>query len=277
MALALPKNEFGLDVLMAIGSMRLRDDFSFPRIHGRLQERGVPIAPMTVQYQFRNYLSLIHCQVALKNHKLRALLRKQGAILPVIDGVQFGEGDPVLYLVVDVLSKQPLFGAEMFCRSAEDLIPFIAQIKEIDLPILGVVSDKEKALVPAIAEALPGVPHQYCQVHYLKNAAKPMDDDLSCLGAEIRETEQGLRTLQRSLQRKEKKAREAGKPVPKDLGVTQELCEAARSMARRHGRAPLDPAALKRHQGLEKVAEAVAQARQKKGVRGKASRNCTRS
>ena len=277
--LALPGCEIGLEVVLAIGSMRMRDDFSFPRIHQRLQERSspVPICPMTVQYQFRNYLSLIQCQVALKNGKLKERLRKQGAILPMIDGIQFGEGDPVLYLVIDVLSRQPLFGQEMLCRSAEDLVPFIAQIKEIEVPILAVVSDKERALVPAIAEALPGIPHQFCQLHYLKNVAKPMDDDLSSLAAEVRETEEELRKLQRMLIHKQKKIQEKGEPVPEDLQVTQELCEVARAEARCHGRAPLDPPALKRHQGLETVLEAVQDARQKKGAHGRTSRSSKRS
>jgi hypothetical protein len=232
---------------------------------------------MSVQYQFRDYLSLVQCQVALKDGKLRARLREQGAILPVIDGIQFGEGDPVLYLVIDALSRLPLLGQEMFCRSADDLVPFISQIKEIGVPILAVVSDKEKALVPAIAEALPGVDHQFCQVHYLKNVSKPIDDDLCSLGAEVRQTEQGLRKFQRSLVHKRTKAEENGKPVPEDLQVTEELCEVARAEARCHGKAPLDPPALKRHQGLEKVAEAVRDARQKKGGHGRTSRSSKRS
>jgi len=273
--LALPEHEFGLDVVMAVGFMRLRDDFSFPRIHQRLHERAfpVPICPMSVQYQFRNYLSLVDCQVALKDGKLRERLREQGAILPVIDGLQFGEGDPVLYLVIDALSRLPLLGREMFCRSADDLVPFIAQIKEIGVPLLAVVSDKEKALVPAIAEALPGVRHQFCQVHYVKNVAKPMAADLCSLGAEVRETEQALRKFQRSLIHKRKKAEEKDQPLPEDLQVTEKLCEVARAEARCHGKAPLDPPALKRHQGLEKVAEAVREARQKKGGRGPISRS----
>lgn len=41
--LALPDHEFGLDVILAIGSMRLRDDFSFPRIYQRLHERPAPV------------------------------------------------------------------------------------------------------------------------------------------------------------------------------------------------------------------------------------------
>ena len=269
--LALPGHEFGLDVVTGIGSMRLRDDFSFPRIHQRLRERPspVPICAMSVQYQFRNYLSLVGCQVALKEGKLRERLREQGAILPIVDGIQFGSGDAVLYLVIDALSRQPLLGQEMFSRSTEDLVPFLAQIKEIGVPIIAVVSDKERALVPAIAEALPGVPHQFCQLHFLKNVAKPMDDDLSSLGAEIRQTEETLRKFQRELMHKEKK----GEAVARDLEVAGEFCEIARAAARCHGRAPLDPPALKRHEGLEKVTEAVREARRKKGGHGQTSRS----
>lgn len=51
--LVLPRMHFGLDVVMAVGSMRIREDASFPKIHERLVERGVPIAPMTVQYVFK--------------------------------------------------------------------------------------------------------------------------------------------------------------------------------------------------------------------------------
>ena len=50
--------------------------------------------------------------------------------------------------------------------AAADLIPFIAQVNQIGVPILAAVLDKEKALVGAIAEALPGAKHQFCQLHY---------------------------------------------------------------------------------------------------------------
>ena len=271
--LALPASHFGLDVLMGIGSMRVRNDFSFPRIWTRLIERGVPIGQMTVQYQFRNYLSLVSCQAAVTNGKVRKRLKEQGMILPVIDGVQFGEGDPVLYVITDELSGYPLFGKELFCRGAEELIPFIAQLTELELPILAAVSDKEKGLVPAIQEALPGVPHQFCQFHYVKNAAKPMEADLKALGVEVRDTEGQLRKLQRSVMRQQQAAEKKGEELPADLEVTRELCEAARAMGRCHGRAPFDPPALKRHQGLETVHEAAAKAKQKKGAPGRTSRS----
>jgi hypothetical protein len=271
--LALPGSSFGLDVVTAIGAMRFRDDASFPRIHARLAGRGVPISPMSVQNQFRNYLALCSCQAGVTDAKLVKILKKQGVIVPVIDGVQFGEGDPVLYLIIDAISKRPLFGKELFCRSACDLVPFIRQIKEIDVPILAVVSDKEKGLVPAIAEALPGTPHQLCQLHYVGNAAKPMDEDLQALGAEIRQTEHDLRACERRLLKHKRRAEDMKEPVPADIGVSLELCQAARAEARRHARAPFDPPALKRHEGLERVARATTEARRGKGGRGRTSKS----
>lgn len=271
--LALPGSSFGLDVVTAVGAMRFRDDASFPRIHERLAQRGVPISPMAVQYQFRNYLALVSCQAGVTDAKLVKMLKRQGVIVPVIDGVQFGEGDPVLYLIIDAISKRPLFGKELFCRSAEDLVPFVRQLKEIGVPILAAVSDKEKGLVPAIEEALPGTPHQLCQLHYVGNAAKPMDEGLKALGAEIRQTEHDLRACERRLLKHRRSAEEKKEPVPEDLGVSLELCQAARAEARRHARAPFDPPALKRHEGLQRVARATAEARRKKGGRGRTSKS----
>jgi len=107
------------------------------------------------------------------------------------------------------------------------------------------VSDKETGLAPAIAEALPGSPHQFCQRHYLGNVSKPMDKDLAHLGEEIRVKEEELREFQRDLIRLEARTKEEGKPVPADLKTAKEFCEAARAAARRQGRATTDPPALK--------------------------------
>jgi len=271
--LALGGSSFGLDVVTAIGAMRFRDDFSFPRIHERLRDRGVPISPMTVQYVFRGYLALVSCQAGANDPGLIETLSKQGVIVPVIDGIQFGEGDPVLYLIIDALSKRPLFGKELFCRGADELAPFVAQLKEIGVPILAVVSDKEKGLVPAVERALPGTPHQFCQLHYVQNAAKPMEGDLKALGTEIRDTEQDLRSYERTLLRHKSRAEKEKGPVPEDLGVSLDLCQAARAEARRTARAPFDLPAVKRHDGLERVAEATASARRKKGGLGRTSKD----
>jgi len=268
--LALGGGQVGLDVILEIGSNRIREHLSFPRIHARLRQRGVAIAPMTVQYQFRNYLSLIGSYAGRGDGRLMQQLREQGVILPVIDGIQFGPGEPVLYLIIDALSRKPLFGAEKICRGADDLVPFIAQLKELKVPILAVVCDKERGLVPAIEKALPGVRVQFCQLHFLKNVAKPMQEDLQALGAEVRQKEEDLRALERDLLRQ--RETEEGDPcLSEDHSVALQLCEAARAEARRYARDPFDPTALARHKGLQRVARTVGEARRKKGGLGQTS------
>jgi hypothetical protein len=114
-----------------------------------------------------------------------------------------------------------------------------------------------------------GVRHQYCQFHYVGNVARKLDPDLKTLGEEVRKTDSDLRGFQRDLLRIETAAKEAEESVPADLPIALELCQAAHAEARRHARAPYQPPAWKRHEGLERVAETVARARQKKGGPGR--------
>src|SRR5215813_5906895 len=47
--LALPKHEFGLDVIALVGALRYTQHRSVPEIHQELERRPVAIAPRTVQ------------------------------------------------------------------------------------------------------------------------------------------------------------------------------------------------------------------------------------
>ena len=243
--IVLPSSSFGMDVVLEIGYMRFQKCKSFPQIYSTLTERRFPISPMAVQYQARKYEALIGCQISLPDSPALAKLRKRGFLLPIIDAVQYGGGEAVVYLIIDGLSGIPLFGWETMVRGKIELVPFIGQLKALHIPIIGIVSDKETGLAPAIAEALPGSPHQFCQRHYLGNVSKPMDKDLAHLGEEIRVKEEELREFQRDLIRLEARTKEEGKPVPADLKTAKEFCEAARAAARRQGRATTDPPALK--------------------------------
>jgi hypothetical protein len=265
----------GLEVVLGIGAMRLREHLPFERIHAMVRGRGVAISLSGVQDQFKAYLSLVGCHAGRTDPSLLKTLKKRGYILPVIDGIQYGPGEPTLYVIVDALSRRPLFAQEMICRGADDLTPFVAQLKELGIRILAVVSDKEKGLVPAIKAALGDVRLQFCQLHYVKNVAKPMQEDLAQLNTEVRRTEEALRALERELTRKKEGADKGEMALPEDVELALEYCQAARAEARCHGRAPFAPSPLKRHEGLERVARSVARTRRKKGGLGATSTSCT--
>lgn len=269
--IAIPHNQFGLDVVLEIGHLRFHQRLSFPRIHANLLDRGVPICEMSVQYQARKYEALVACCV---NTGLRKRLTARGFLLPIIDAVHFGNGEAAVYLIIDGLSGIPLFGHETMTHGKIELVPFIKQLTTLDLPIIGVVSDKESGLAPAIAEALPGIPQQFCLRHYLDNVAKPMEQDLAALGEDVRRREEKLREFQRELSRLEAKAQQQGTPAPADLTTAMEFCEAARAAARVHGRRTTNPSPLKRHHELKRVEKAVARAGRKKGGAGRCSNGC---
>ncbi len=44
----------------------------------------------------------------------------------------------------------------------------------LSVPIQGVISDGQLSIRNAVATAFPGIPHQLCHFHYLREAAKPV-------------------------------------------------------------------------------------------------------
>ena len=42
------------------------------------------------------------------------------------------------------------------------------------VPVAGVVSDGQTSIRRAVERALPGVPHQLCHFHFLREAAQPI-------------------------------------------------------------------------------------------------------
>ena len=51
---------------------------------------------------------------------------------------------------------------------------FLKPLSQLDWPILAVLSDKQRGLLPAVSTVLPDARHSFCQAHYLKNLAEPM-------------------------------------------------------------------------------------------------------
>lgn len=60
--------------------------------------------------------------------------------------------------------------------------------------------DKERSLVPAIRTVFAGIPHQFCQTHYLGNLARPLDKDDHQLEEGVQEVVYALRKIERTIE-----------------------------------------------------------------------------
>jgi len=290
--LVLKAHEFGRDVVIWCGDQHIREKVSMPRIHKRLvAEFHVPISERSVGNQVEDYLALCEC-VAGDTGRLRERLRRQGGIVLCVDGVHFDEGSPVLYVQRDAISNEVLYAERRLARGKQDLVPMLRRsaelAAEIGVPILGIVSDKERSLVPAIAEVFPEIPHQYCQTHFLSNVVKPLKEDDQELARAAKETVLELRKVQRTIERrfpevaagsavgeaKPGAKADAAEPQPArteaalaEASLAAALVRAGTTAGVASGRPIMDPPGYKRVQRLQQVRAALGQAAQKRGLR----------
>jgi hypothetical protein len=104
---ALPRHEFGLDVVALVGRLRYAEHRSVPEIHQHLLGRGLRIAERTVTNTLDRYDELL--AVALTDdRRLKKLLAAQGQVVLAIDGLQPDVGHEVLWVIRDVLSGEIL-------------------------------------------------------------------------------------------------------------------------------------------------------------------------
>src|SRR5258708_38444598 len=103
----------------------------------------------------------------------------------------------------------------------------------LPVPVVGIISDGQRSLRKAVASALPGVPHQLCQFHYLREAGHFIFEADRHAKKELKKQARGVRPVERQLQ-----GRTAAEAV-----ATRAYCLAVRSALTDDGRAPLDAAA----------------------------------
>jgi hypothetical protein len=264
--LALKDHEFGLDVVMFAGENYLWQNVSIPRLHKVLaHERRVPICERSVGNLVDDYVALCEC-VAGDTDRLRTRLSQQGAILLSVDGVQHDDHSPVLYVQRDVLSGEVLYAERRVARGTDDLVPMLERTRElarnVGVPIVGIVSDKERSLVPAIARVFPKVPHQFCQLHFLKNVAEPLETEEQALAQAAVDVVRNLRDVERSIERQ---SRSGGEPPGEETAMTAALARVGTTVGTVSGRPITDPSGLKRVERLTEVRDAVFEAAQKKG------------
>ncbi len=110
-----------------------------------------------------------------------------------IDGMEPEKGQPALYTVREVTTGELLAAAFLEVASAEALHDLLAGVEaKYGVEFSGFVSDKGRNIVAVRDKYYPGVPHQYCVVHFLKNATKALRDADKSLQKELRSETRNL-------------------------------------------------------------------------------------
>lgn len=240
---ALPHGEFGLDVIALVGQLRYAEHRSVPEIHRALVARGIAIAERSVTNLLRRYEELVALRLADQS-RLRERLGKREQVILALDGLQPDVGHEVLWVLRDCLSGEVLLARSLLGATENDLVPLLREVADaLPVPIAGVISDGQPAIRNAVRTALPGAPHQLCQFHYLREAAKPIFAADRHAKVLLKKEGRGVRPIERALEGRE----------DEEAAAIRGYCLAVRSALTDDGRPPLCASGLTLHERLTAI------------------------
>lgn len=250
------------DAFAHLGQARFGRHMSVPEIREELRERfAISISEDCIE----DYIGRYQAMVAARQSDLLRLkqeyrdLKVKGLLLS-IDGLQPEKGHETLYTIRELNGKRVWFAAPLLSSSHEEVKKLFEKAKawaaEIGLPIQGWVSDKQDAFVTGIAEVFPGVPHRYCQNHFLRDIAKPMLDADSEAKVKMRAKVRGLRTIEKEILARSPEAGKTTEATERDAAVLG-YCAAVRGILNKNQGGPLDPPGLRMAEGLKEVRESI--------------------
>jgi hypothetical protein len=266
-ALALPHFTYGLDIVLLVGRLRLREHQTVDELHQelltRLEPLGVKIARREILYLFEAYCTLLRASSEAKDdQQWLAQVKKNGGIIVSVDGIQPEKGNETVYLVRDALTGRVLAAENVTSSETAVMKALLAPVVALKVKVLGTITDAQESELKAVEELWPQVPHQVCQFHALRDAAQPaFDADKQVKTAMRKQLQPKVRALRKQLKRD---MPQASADEAKQLSVLDEYAAGVLCALNRDGIAPLDFAAVQTAEDLDEV-EASLQRLGKKG------------
>jgi hypothetical protein len=176
-ALALPWFTYGLDIVLLVGRLRLREHQTVDEIHQELLKRlaplGVRIARREVLYLFEAYCTLLRASSEAKDdQEWLSQVEKNGGIIVSVDGIQPEKGNETVYVVRDALTGRVLAAENVTSSETAVMKALLSPVVALEVKVLGTITDAQESELLAVEELWPKVPHQVCQFHVLRDASK---------------------------------------------------------------------------------------------------------
>jgi hypothetical protein len=255
--LALPDQQFGLDVIALVGALRYQQHRSVPEIHRDLRARGLDICERSVTNLLDRYDELLAVRLS-DSRRLKRITGKQGRVGLAIDGLQPDVGHEVLWVIRECLSGKVLLARSLLSSTEDDLAALMTEVQQnLSVPIFGVISDGQHSIRNAVAKALAGVPHQLCHFHYLREAARPIYEADRHAKKELKKRVRGIRPIEREMEGR----------TDAEAQAVLGYCSAVRSAVTDDGRPPLEASGLKLRERLDAIDASLEQVEEKRGCR----------
>lgn len=191
------------DLFAWMGHRRYSRHWSIPQICAEISDRyGMVVSPDVVE----DYTAKYEVMVAARESDVAELVSAYEAIpdlLLSIDGLQPEKGHECLYVVRELRAGRVWFAEALLSSASEEVKRLFDRARDlaerVGKPVRGWVSDKQKAFVTGIQDVFPGVPHRYCQNHFIRDTAKLVLEQDSHAKVQMRRKVRGLRQIEREI------------------------------------------------------------------------------
>jgi hypothetical protein len=123
----------------------------------------------------------------------------------------------------------------------------LKEIKTLNIPVKGVISDGQRSIRLAIAQEFPNVPHQLCHFHYLRNIARPISEMDRALKVDLKKKARHIKPIER------KSALESSRKST----IILQYCQTIRYALQEDADYPLKPGGLKLYRRLRKIRQSI--------------------
>jgi hypothetical protein len=280
--IAPPHWAIGWDVFCWIGHRRFSRHWAIPQIRAELLDAyRIKLSDDAIGQYIHRYQGML----AARQQDPDGLLRQYEAVDEIIlsiDGLQPEKGHETLYVVRELTRKRVWFAEALISATAAEVRRLIAQAKgwaeALGKPVALWLSDRQDAFVTGIAAEFAGVPHRYCQNHFLRDVAKPVLEADSHTKVQMRKKVRGLRKIEQAVLKRRgiagseeaagvdaaattaviiEPVESAASPADPAGAVVLDYCAAVRGILNDDQGGPLQPPGLRMAQALDEVRESI--------------------
>jgi hypothetical protein len=211
LSFALPRWLIGWDVFCWMGHRRFARHWSVAQIQTELRDTyRVPLSFDAILAYLGRYQTMLAARQQDPRQMADAYTGVRSLVLS-IDGIQPEKGHETLYTVREWNAKRIWFAESLLSGNQDEVRRLLVRAREwaqrLGKPVRLWVSDKQDAFVKGIAVEFPGVPHRYCDNHFLRDLAKPTLAADSQAKVQMRRKVRGLRDIERAVLERRRRAR----------------------------------------------------------------------
>src|SRR5574341_26672 len=198
-SIVLPHMRYGIDIVAHAGELRFYGHLTLEEVIEELAKHGFKISSGEMSFIMDKFLALLAGVHEEKIPQIGKSLEKNGLVLSIVGTVSIK--GKTLYIFRDTVSNTVLYSEVCEIEDTTHMESMLRHVVESFGAPKAVISDMQQSIIDGVKNVLPGVPPQFCQYHFLRNAGDALTKDLhEDLGKEMKRL--GVRKEIKNIQKK---------------------------------------------------------------------------